>query len=359
MAQPLKDMVDDASVALLADGIGAASPTGRAARDAFVATSVAGLDGRELKDRIRHVATSLHEALGLPFPEAAAVLRDATTHVRLNMWSGWPATEYVGMYGTGHLDEAMSTIAVLTPYATGEFAVRPYLDRYGDTALETMRDWADSDDEHLRRLASEGSRPRLPWGSRVRWLMAPGPTVPILDRLRDDPSEYVRRSVANHVNDFSKDDPAAALEILGRWHREGGTYVDRVVRHALRGMLRAGHPGALALVGAAPGTGTVDTLAVDPEVAVGGKLPFTVTVRAGAPGPLILKYAVCRDGSRRVFHLAERMAESADDTFTVTKNHSFRPVTTRTEPPGPRELDIIVNGETRATAPFTLTDAPA
>ncbi|MCF2533228.1 hypothetical protein [Yinghuangia soli] len=357
MAQPLKDMIDTGSVTRLADGIAAASPAGRAARDPFVAAALAGLDGRELKDRIRHVAGALHEALALPFPAAAAVLRDATAHVRLDMWSGWPATEYVGTYGVDHLDEAMSTIAVLTPYATGEFAVRPFLDRYGDIALKTMRDWADADDEHLRRLASEGSRPRLPWGSRVRWLMAPGPTVPILDRLRDDPSEYVRRSVANHVNDFSKDDPDAALALLTRWRAEGGTHVDRVLRHALRGMLRAGHPEALALVGAAPGAGAVEALAVAAEVAVGDRLPFTVTVRAGAPGPLILKYAVRRDGSRRVFHLAERVAARADETFTVTKNHSFRPVTTRTEPPGPRELDIIVNGEPRATAAFTLVEA--
>jgi 3-methyladenine DNA glycosylase AlkC len=357
MAEALKDRVGRESVAALARGVAAAWPEGAGVgfpASRFVEAAVAGFAGLELKDRVRHAAGSLHDALGLPFAEAAALLREATTHVRLDMWSGWPATEYVAMYGLDHLDEGMATLAVLTPYATGEFAVRPYLDRYPDAALAIMRGWADSDDEHLRRLASEGTRPRLPWGARVRWLMAPGPTVAILDRLRDDPSEYVRRSVANHVNDLAKDHPDAAVELLARWRADGGTHVERVLRHAVRGLLRSGHPEALTLIGAPHGMGSVDALVVEDKVSVGDRIPFTVTVRAGAPGALLLKYAVRRDGSRRVFHLAERVAAAEGETFTVTKSHSFRPVTTRSEPPGPRELEIIVNGEVRATASFTL-----
>ncbi|WP_331767429.1 DNA alkylation repair protein [Embleya sp. NBC_00896] len=352
MAQPLKDMINATSVAALADGVAAA----RSAfpRDRFVATALSGLDGQELKARVGHVAQALHATLDLPFPQAAPVLRAATAHTRLDMWSGWPATDYVAVHGVDHLDEAMSTLAAITPYATAEFAVRPYLDRYRDTALKTMQDWADSDDEHLRRLASEGTRPRLPWGTRVRWLMSPGPALPILERLRDDPSEYVRRSVANHVNDIAKDHPDTALTLLRRWHTEGGAHTTRVVRHAARGLLRAGHPEALDLVGAAHGSGAVESLTVADTVATGDRIPFTVTVRADGPGALILKYAVRRDGSRRVFHLAERVAKSAGDTFTLARSHSFRPVTTRTEPPGPRDLEIIVNGEVRATTPFTL-----
>ncbi|MEU5881386.1 DNA alkylation repair protein [Spirillospora sp. NPDC047279] len=358
MAQPLKDMINRESVGVLAGGLAAAHPAFPG--DRFVAAALAGLDGLELKDRVRRVSAALHETLALPFPRAAAVLREAAGRAardgaRLDMWSGWPATDYVGAYGTDHLDEGLATLAVLTPYATGEFAVRPFLDRYEAAALAVMAGWAESPDEHLRRLASEGSRPRLPWAPRVRWLMEPGPTFPILARLRDDPSEYVRRSVANHVNDIAKDHPETALELLASWRAEGGTHVGRVVRHAARGLVRAGRPEALALLGAEPGNGSVDSLTVDAVVAVGARLPLTVTVRATAPGPLVLKYAVRRDGSRRVFHLGEREATAAGQTFTVRRSHSFRPVTTRVEPPGPRELDVIVNGEVRATAAFTLT----
>lgn len=188
--------------------------------------------------------------------------------------------------------------------------------------------------------------------------MEPGPTLPILDRLRDDPSEYVRRSVANHVNDLAKDHPEVAVGLLARWRSEGGSHVEKVLRHAVRGLLRTGHPGGLELVGAAPGGGSVETLALEADlVAIGDRLRFTVTVRAGSPGPLVLKYAVRREGSRRVFHLGERRAETPGQVLTVAKSHSFRPVTTRTEPPGPRVLEIIVNGAVRASAPFALTQA--
>jgi 3-methyladenine DNA glycosylase AlkC len=353
VAEPLKEMISVESVRRLADGVAAAWPPFRG--DDFVSAATTGLGGLELKDRVRHVARALDGALPLPFPEAAAALREAAARVRLDMWSGWPATDYVGTHGIDHLDEAMATLAALTPYATGEFAVRPFLDRYRDDTLKIMYGWAGSADEHLRRLASEGSRPRLPWGSRVRWLMSPGPTLPILDLLRDDPSEYVRRSVANHVNDLAKDHPDVAVDLLGRWRAEGGSHVERVVRHAVRGLIRAGHPEALSLMGAVPGSGAVETLALDgTEVAVGERLPFTVTVRADSPGPVVLKYAVRRDGSRRIFHLGERVATASGQRFTATKSHSFRLVTTRTEPPGPRVLEIVVNGAVRASAAFTL-----
>jgi 3-methyladenine DNA glycosylase AlkC len=357
VAQPLKELINRGSVATLADGLAAAW---RAfPRDRFVREAVAGLDGLELKDRVRHVAGVLATVLPERFPEAARVIREAAGRVRLDLWSGWPATEYVGVHGVGHLAEGMETLAVLTPYATGEFAVRPFLERHREDALAIMTGWARSEDEHVRRLASEGTRPRLPWGARVRWLMEPGPTLPILDLLRDDPSEYVRRSVANHVNDLAKDHPEFAVEVLRRWREEGGRHVDAVVRHAVRGLLRAGHPGALALVGAAPGVGAVEDLVLESDrVAVGERLRFTVTVSAEAPGPVVLRYAVRRDGSRRVFHLGERVAGRPGETFTITKAHSFRPVTTRVEPPGARLLEIVVNGTVRATAPFELVPAP-
>ncbi|NUT44939.1 MAG: DNA alkylation repair protein [Thermoactinospora sp.] len=349
MAQPLKEMINRRSVTVLADGLAAAWP--QFPHERFVESALSEL---ELKQRIRRVAEALHESLPMPFPSAAPLLRSVAG--RLDMWSGWPVTDYVAARGLDHLDEAMRTLAVLTPYSTGEFAVRPYLERYGEAALEIMRGWAGSPDEHLRRLASEGTRARLPWATRVRWLTVPGPTYPILDALRDDPSEYVRRSVANHVNDLTKEHPEAALDLLGRWRSEGGSHVERVLRHALRGLLRSGHPGALALVGAAAGTGRVESLTVDDTVAVGGKLPFAVTLRADGPGPLVLRYAVRREGSRRVFHLGERVATAAGELFTVARSHSFRPVTTRVEPPGPRELEIVVNGQVRASAPFVLVE---
>ncbi|MEV4890021.1 hypothetical protein AB0K48_11590 [Nonomuraea sp. NPDC055795] len=352
MAQPLKELVNAASVGVLADGLAASLPG--FARERFVHEAVSGLGPLELKDRVRHVASTLGLVAGLPFPSVAAALRAGAP--KLDMWSGWPATDYVALHGLGHLDVAMETLAAITPHATAEFAVRPFLERHGRAALEIMYGWAGSADEHLRRLASEGTRPRLPWATRVSWLMEPGPTLPILNRLRDDPSEYVRRSVANHVNDFTKGHPEAAIALLAGWRASGGSHVEKVVRHAVRGLLREGHPEALGLVGARAGGGAVESLTLAAgQVAVGEKLPFTVVVTASEPGSVVLRYAVCREGSRRVFHLGERVAGVAGEAFSLTKSHSFRPVTTRVEPPGPRTLEIMVNGVVRASAAFHLT----
>ncbi|GAA0394829.1 hypothetical protein Acor_64450 [Acrocarpospora corrugata] len=346
-------MINAGSVGVLADGIAAVwKPFSRAA---FVRGALAGLAGLELKDRVRHVARMLHEALPLPFADAAEVLRGSAGQVRLDLWSGWPATEHVATHGVEHLDESMATLAVLTPHSTAEFAVRPLLERHHLDAMKIMYDWAHSPDEHLRRLASEGTRPRLPWGSRVRWLMEPGPALPILDALRDDPSEYVRRSVANHVNDIAKDHPEVAIDLLARWRESGGSHIERTLRHAARGLIKAGHPRALTLMGASPGAGTVDDLTLhDTEVVTGNHLRFTVTLTTDHPGPIILKYAIRRDNSHRVFHLAERPSMQPGHPLTITKSHSFRPVTTRNEPPGPRTLEIVINGTVRASAPFLL-----
>lgn len=164
--------------------------------------------------------------------------------------------------------------------------------------------------------------------------------------------------MANHVNDLAKDHPDAAVRLLAGWRAQGGSHVEQVLRHAVRGLLRGGHPEALQLVGATPGDGEVRELRLGADrVAVGERLRFTVTVAAGSPGPLVLRYAVRRDGSRRVFHLGERAADAAGQAFTLDRSHSFRPVTTRVEPPGPRLLEIVVNGTVRATAAFELTAA--
>jgi 3-methyladenine DNA glycosylase AlkC len=353
---PLKESVNADSVAALADGIIAAWPAFPAGR--FQDRAVSGLDALELKDRVKHVTGALAETLTLPFPRAAAVLAEASRHVRLDMFSGWPATDYLATHGLDHLDEAMAAIAVLTPYATGEIAVRPYLDRYQEQARDIMLTWTGSDDEHVRRLACEGARPLLPWASRVPWLMQEGVTVPLLDRLRDDPSEYVRRSVANHVNDIAAGYRAAAVALLTRWRSEGGDHVEKVLRHGLRGLLRTGDSAALHLIGVTPGSGHVKDLTLaTPQVPIGGHLEFTAIVVADQPGPLLLKYQVAREGSRRTFHLATKTATTAGQQLTITKKHSFKPVTTRREPPAPYTLTIMVNGTARATADFTLTPA--
>ncbi|MFI6923553.1 hypothetical protein ACIBIZ_26715 [Nonomuraea spiralis] len=141
MAQPLKDMINARSVSVLADGLAAVRPAFPRAR--FAERAVAGLGPLELKDRVRHVSAALHDALPLPYPRAAELARACAARGELDLWSGWPLTDHTAVHGLGHLEEAMATLAAITPYSTGEFAVRPYLDRHRDDALKIMYGWAE------------------------------------------------------------------------------------------------------------------------------------------------------------------------------------------------------------------------
>ncbi|MCP9985607.1 DNA alkylation repair protein [Streptomyces sudanensis] len=241
------------------------------------------------------------------FPRAAEVLRRAVAGTDLDLWSAWPATEYVAGHGLHHPDDALRTLAALTPYASAEFAVRAFLAAHPERTLAQLHTWAASSDVHLRRLASEGSRPRLPWATRVPLLADPALTLPLLDRLRHDPETYVRRSVANHLNDIAHDHPETAVATARRWTREGGPHTAAVLRHGLRGLIRRGDLDAFALVGAAPGI-PVRVTGLRPTggpVPAGQPLAFTFDLhldpRRAAGELLILHYALtpARGGTGR------------------------------------------------------------
>lgn len=363
MPTPFKEHVGAAAVARLADAIAAVDPTFDA--PAFAADALAGLDALELKARIAHVAAALEPHLAGPFPRAAGVLCAAATAADLDAWTAWPLTAWVERNGLDDPAAALDALARLTCHASAEFAIRPFIERHPEATFARLADWAGSDDLHLRRLVSEGTRPRLPWGGRLAALQRdPSPVLPLLDRLRDDPEEYVRRSVANHLNDIAKDHPALAVEIAGRWLAEGGDHSRRVVRHGLRSLVKAGDPAALALVGADPAVAVeAGDLAVEANaVPLGGTLRFAITLRNPGDGPvgLVIDYAVHHrkaNGalSPKVFKLATRTL-SPGEAFVARRAHSFRPVTTRRYYPGGHRIDVRVNGRVVGEADFRLGD---
>ncbi|HZG55623.1 DNA alkylation repair protein, partial [Paenibacillus sp.] len=187
-------------------------------REAFLARVFTPAWGAlELKQRMRHGASALRASLPERYVEALDVV--------LAMADGCGAglaqmmlPDFVEAYGLDEPDVSIPALARLTRYSSSEFAVRPFLVRYPERTLAAMLAWAEDESEHVRRLASEGSRPRLPWAMALpAFKRDPTPTLPILERLKADPSEYVRRSVANHLNDISKDHPRLALDVARRW----------------------------------------------------------------------------------------------------------------------------------------------
>jgi 3-methyladenine DNA glycosylase AlkC len=321
-----------------------------------------GLDPLELRDRVRHLARHLRAHLP-PFPAALRVLAalrptDAASRTD-GAFLAWPVLQAIEDGGLDHPVESLDALAALTGWFSAEFAVRPYLVRHPELAWATLGRWADAPDPHLRRLASEGSRPRLPWASRLPAAVAdPTPGLAILHRLVDDPDPYVRRSVANHLGDVAKDHPIRAVDTARAW------LVDRadrraLVRHGLRDLLKRGHPGALALFDEGGVAVDVRDLTLTPtELAVGEPVTLTATLTARAAGKVrvdvVWSWPSARGGwSSKTFVGAVR-ALRPGEVWRWEKALSTAPVSTRPTRPGVHRLTLRAQGQDVASATFTL-----
>lgn len=333
-------------------------------RDRFLAlVYTKGWDALELKDRMHHVARCLHATLPAGYADAIAILRRVIPHISGFDVMSFP--DFVELYGQDDWDLSMETLAEFTRYASGEFAVRPFLHRDPERALRSLTLWAQSADPHLRRLASEGSRPRLPWAMALpAFKRDPRPLIPLLALLKDDESDTVRRSVANNLNDISKDHPELVLEIAEAWYGQSPR-TDWILKHALRGLLKKGNPRALALFGFEhPESARVSNLRIDPDrLPIGESVTFTydLIVEDEEPVSVRIEYAVdfvkARGNGRKVFKITER--EFAPGTYPLRRRHSFADLSTRTHYPGEHRLTVIVNGHPQAEATVTLLAAPA
>jgi 3-methyladenine DNA glycosylase AlkC len=332
---------------------------------------VPAVEGRRLSERVRLVRNALLADLPAEYPAFAAVVGACLAQPAFTGWMLWPVTEAVAVRALApdvdHFDDGLALLAALTPRLTAEFAIRHFLDADPDRALHIVRTWTAHPDVHVRRLASEGTRPRLPWAKRVRALSdRPEATLPILDALSQDPSELVRRSVANHLNDISHTHPALALATAERWLAQPDSNTARTVRHALRTLIKRADPDALALLGFTPPT---DLVVTGPElgtttVPIGAALPFTFTLHNRGPRPvtLAIDYVVHYRKANatlapKVFKLTTRILQP-HAVETITRAHPFRPVSTRALRPGEHALELQINGVRHGRTAFHLTVPP-
>lgn len=328
----------------------------------------AAIPGRGLRQRVNLVRDAMLADLPGGFAAAEDIVHDALGVPDFTGWMIWPVTEFVVARAledgsTPVFDAGMDLLARLTVRLSSEFAVRDMLIARPERALRTMRTWADDDNEHVRRLASEGSRAYLPWGKRVPWLIShPEATRPILDTLHRDPAEYVRRSVANHLNDLSRADPATVTRIARGWAENPGPHTPWVLRHGLRTLVKNADPAALALLGY-----TGDNLRVEQPrlaghvVGPGTALTFTAVVAndGDADAAVAIDYSIGflranGTASPKTFKLATRTI-APGESVVVTKTHSFRPIATRTYYPGRHFVTVQANGTVSPPADFTLT----
>lgn len=265
--QPIKFILDSEAIDCLAHNIALVYPSFDA--QAFKQLALTDIAPLGFMDRSAHIAAALKATLPAKFSDATEVLMSTLTppnvhteRLGLSVFFYLPHTRFVAEYGRNALHNsgedpfeiAMRAQYELTRRFTAEFSIRPFLINDFDRTLNQLTQWLDDPDPHVRRLCSEGTRARLPWGARIPQLIKdPTPTLPILDALKSDPSLYVRRSVANHLGDIAKDHPEIAFDLCDRWLSNADKELKWVIRHAVRHPVRQGNPTAIALRKAAGG----------------------------------------------------------------------------------------------------------
>lgn len=355
----LKEIFDRARLAAIADAAAEIAPGFDRRR--FMAAATKDLDDLGIMQRMRQTAVALEAALATPFPKATGLLRELAP--RLNHgFAAIALCEYVALFGRDHFDQSMQALHDLTRFGSAEFAVRHFLAADFERTLAVMRGWAADPDEHVRRLSSEGSRPRLPWSFRLERAIAdPSLTFPIPEALRGDPSAYVRKSAANHLNDIAKDHPDWLLDRLTDWSAK--TAEERwVVRHALRTLVKKGDPRALRLIGATGAAeATVEAFFVTPaRLNLGERLTIRARlVSTGAEAQrLVVDYAihyVKKNGatSRKVFKLREIDLEPGA-AWEAATSQTVRDFTTRSHNAGFHRVELMVNGAVLTESGFDL-----
>lgn len=313
---------------------------------------------RELKDRIYHIARSLMHCCDDNYAQALRILKPAAPN-----FGGYEAMFFpaiVELFGLADWMRSLPAMAHFTSYSSSEFAVRPFIKQDSKRMMAQMEKWSTHRNHHVRRLASEGCRPRLPWAmSLPAFKKNPQPILPILETLKQDPSLYVRKSVANNLNDIGKDHPELLLQIAQEWLGQHPD-TDWIVKHACRSLLKSGNTQALRLFGYGdPDLFRVSDLSIMPQsVQIGAAATFNCHIHGPVDTPLRLEYAIDfvkkrGDLSRKVFKISESALSSKEKS--VVRKHSFQQRTTRTHYAGEHHLHVIINGVIKASLKFNLT----
>jgi 3-methyladenine DNA glycosylase AlkC len=331
------------------------------ALEVFCAEVAADLPSLSLMQRAGRIAQGLRDHLAPAYPAALELILAALPADDGGGMEGMggfrylPFVNFVGRFGLEHPAESLAALPRLTCYFSAEFDIRPFLVRYPERVWPLLHDWSQDADWRVRRLSSEGARPRLPWGLRLKELVRdPGPLRPILDRLENDPVESVYRSAANNLNDIAKDHSDFAVRIAGGWQNRWA------VRHALRTLIKQGHGGALELLGFGGGAVALENLTLAPKVVpFGSALNFSFELTGSEAADLSVDYAIHHlkaNGSHapKIFKLAVRRLEGGG-RLRLEKRHALRPITTRAYYPGLHKLEILVNGRSLGMAEFTLS----
>jgi len=315
----------------------------------------------ELKARGRKICLGLGEYLPADYSAAISIIDEVVADCDGFFCILFP--DFVEVYGQDehNWDLSIKSLEKYTRYSSSEWAVRPFIIKHEERMMAQMYAWSKHENEHVRRLASEGCRPQLPWAQALpSFKKDPAPILPILEQLKTDPSPYVRNSVANNINDISKTHPDLIAGLAKVWYGKN-EYTDWIVKHGCRTLLKNGNRDVLAIFGYSNVTSVdVSGFALGASsVSLGEDITFSFTVFAQEATKARLEYGIDYVKSngkrnRKIFQISE-ISLKENQKKPYTKNHSFADVSTRKHYPGTHTITLIVNGIERGNMDFDLT----
>lgn len=355
----LKEIFNAAKVLEISHRVGRLAPSFD--QQAFVADCMHGLAELSLTERLRRITESLHRTLPEDYPAALAVLSELAPQLDTG-FSTLFLSDYVALYGGDHFDVSMDALEQFTCIGSAEFAIRHFLKRDFERTLDVMHNWTNHANPHVRRLATEGSRPLLPWAFRVKELSTSPPvTGEILNRLKNDDSKYVRLSVANHLNDITKIDPDWVIDSFQTWDF-GNAETLRIAKHGLRTLVKRGDHRALFLLGAGESPKlAVEDFAIAPQVvSIGGAVAFSCKIRSTSPSDqrLIIDFVVHyarKSGTTfaKTFKL-KTVNLKAGEVRPIHQSIQLRDLSTRSHYAGLHRITVVANGVQIAEGTFDL-----
>lgn len=321
----------------------------------------------ELKARMRKITLTLGKHLPANYQQALNIIDKSLDNYPpgFNHFTLMYFPDFVEIYGqdANNWELSMRALAKYTQSSTSEFAVRPFLINHEKQMMEQMLIWAQDSNEHIRRLATEGCRPQLPWGQAlISFKQNPLPVLKILEQLKADPSLYVRKSVANNLNDISKTHPELVIKIAQEWYGNNAN-TDWIVKHGCRTLLKKGNQEVMSIFGFNNSDAiTINDFVLDtPFVSIGQDITFSFNLETKEKQKIRLEYGidyVRTNGkrNRKVFQISETYLEK-NIKKSYTKKHSFKEVRTRKHYLGTHSLTLIVNGKEWNTLNFDLIPA--
>ena len=323
--------------------------------DEFMKSTMRDWDSLELMACGRRITENMRKYLPADYIEAISIMNEVIKISDDFFKICFPT--YIELYGTDekNWDISMAALELYTQYSSSEFAVRPFIINHEKRMMEQMYAWSKHENEHVRRLSSEGCRPALPWGvALVKFKKDPSPILPILEQLKTDPSEYVRKSVANNLNDISKTHPDLVVKLVKKWHGKHKN-TNWIIKHGCRTLLKKGNKDVLEIFG----LGNADAVNVsgfvlsDTAIPFGGDITFSFVIEAITDTKIRLEYGIDFMKSngkqnRKIFQISE---------ISMKSGHSLADVSVRKHYPGFHAITLIVNGTERGTLEFEVVSS--